>query len=121
MAKKAKVNSRYKVNMSVQAYDLAKAGSAMTIKVHERGTTLGGCETGGTIIEAEAYDQNDMSAHCYIGYHNAPPASARPMTFGGGHLYFYYTRNGRCMNVTCEGGLEALFSLGRSGQQLDLK
>jgi hypothetical protein len=37
MVKKAKVNSRYKVNMSVQAYDLAKAGSAMTIKVHERG------------------------------------------------------------------------------------
>jgi hypothetical protein len=37
MAKKAKVNYQYKVKMSVQAYDLAKAGSAMTIKVHERG------------------------------------------------------------------------------------
>jgi hypothetical protein len=46
MAKKAKVNSRYKVNMSVQAYDLAKAGSAMTIKVHERGKLLGTIEIG---------------------------------------------------------------------------
>jgi hypothetical protein len=41
MAKKAKLNSRYKVNISVHAYDLAKAGSAMTIKVHERGKLLG--------------------------------------------------------------------------------
>jgi DNA-3-methyladenine glycosylase len=65
-------------------------------------TMLNGCETGGTIIEAEAYDQNDMSAHCYIGHRKAPPASAKPMTFAGGHLYFYYTRNGRCINVTCD-------------------
>jgi hypothetical protein len=39
LVKKAKLNSRYKV-MSVQAYDLAKAGSAMTIKVQERGKLL---------------------------------------------------------------------------------
>jgi len=46
MVKKAKVKPRYKVNMSVQAYDLAKAGSAMTIKVQERGRLLGTIEIG---------------------------------------------------------------------------
>ena len=46
MAKKASVNSRYKVNMSVQAYDLAKAGSALTIKVQEHGKLLGTIEIG---------------------------------------------------------------------------
>jgi DNA-3-methyladenine glycosylase len=64
-------------------------------------TTIEGQRVGGVIIETEAYDQNDMAAHCYTGHGNVPPPSARPMTLGGGHLYFYYTQFGRCLNITC--------------------
>jgi DNA-3-methyladenine glycosylase len=65
-------------------------------------TTIEGQRVGGVIIETEAYDENDMAAHCYKGHGNVPQPSARPMTFGGGHLYFYYTQFGRCLNITCD-------------------
>ena len=65
-------------------------------------TCIDGQRVGGVIIETEAYDQNDMAAHCYTGHGNVPPPSAEPMRFGGGHLYFYYTQFGRCLNITCD-------------------
>jgi hypothetical protein len=40
------VNQRYKVNMAFQAWDLAKAGSALTIEVRERTELLGTIEIG---------------------------------------------------------------------------
>jgi hypothetical protein len=45
-SKRRKAKQRYKVNMAVQAWDLAKAGSAMTIRVRERGRLLGTIEIG---------------------------------------------------------------------------
>jgi hypothetical protein len=45
-ARRKKANHRYKVDMSVHAWDLAKAGSAMTIRVSERGQLLGTIEIG---------------------------------------------------------------------------
>ncbi len=41
-----RVPQRYKVDMWMQAWDLAKAGSALTIKVHDRGELLGTIEIG---------------------------------------------------------------------------
>jgi hypothetical protein len=41
-----KTTARYKVNIAVQVWDLAKAGSALTIKVRERGRLLGTIEIG---------------------------------------------------------------------------
>jgi hypothetical protein len=41
-----KVNPRYQVNLSLQAWDLARAGSAVTVKVHEKGKMLGTIEIG---------------------------------------------------------------------------
>jgi DNA-3-methyladenine glycosylase len=64
-------------------------------------TNIDGLRVGGVIIETEAYDENDMAAHCYTGHGNVPPPSVEPMRFGGGHLYFYYTQFGRCLNITC--------------------
>ncbi len=46
VAARKKVKARYKVDMSVRAWDLAKAGSAMTIEVRERGEMLGTIEIG---------------------------------------------------------------------------
>ena len=45
-AKSRRAKPRYEVNMAVQAWDLAKAGSAMTIRVRERGNLLGTIEIG---------------------------------------------------------------------------
>src|SRR4051812_7922427 len=65
-------------------------------------TNIDGQRVGGVIIETEAYDENDMAAHCYTGHGNIPRPSAEPMRFGGAHLYFYYTQFGRCLNITCD-------------------
>ena len=47
MAKRRrKVKHRYKVDMSLQAWNLARAGSAMTIQVRDRGLLLGTIEIG---------------------------------------------------------------------------
>ena len=45
-AKRPKVKPRFTVNMSVQAWDLAKAGSAVMIEVRDRGKMLGTIEVG---------------------------------------------------------------------------
>src|SRR4051794_36983308 len=65
-------------------------------------TIIDGERVGGVIIDTEAYDENDMAAHCYAGHGIVPPPSSEPMTFSGGHLYFYLTRFGRCLNITCD-------------------
>jgi hypothetical protein len=44
--KRRRVQPRYTVDMAVQAWDLAKAGSAMTIRVRERGNLIGTIEIG---------------------------------------------------------------------------
>jgi len=36
MPARKRVKPRYRIDMKVQAWDLAKAGSAMTIEVHDR-------------------------------------------------------------------------------------
>lgn len=41
-----KATARYKVNMAMQVWDLAKTGSAVTIKVREHGKLLGTIEIG---------------------------------------------------------------------------
>jgi hypothetical protein len=47
MARKSKtVEPRYSVSMSAQAWDLAKAGSAITVVVRERGKVLGTIDIG---------------------------------------------------------------------------
>jgi len=44
--RKKTVEPRYVVNMSVHAWDLAKAGSAMTVQIREHGKLLGTIEIG---------------------------------------------------------------------------
>jgi hypothetical protein len=39
-------NQRYKVNVAMQAWDIAKAGAAITLKVRHRGGHLGTIEIG---------------------------------------------------------------------------
>lgn len=47
MAKQGKkVKARYSVNVSMQAWDLAKAGAAVTLRVRDRGALLGTIEIG---------------------------------------------------------------------------
>jgi hypothetical protein len=46
MAKRTAREQRYKIDMSMQAWDLAKAGSALTIRVHGREGLLGTIEIG---------------------------------------------------------------------------
>jgi len=65
-------------------------------------TTINGECAGGMIIETEAYDQNDIAAHCYSANRVVAPETSDPMKFAGGKVYFYYTRFGRCLNFTCD-------------------
>ena len=47
MAKRRlKIDHRYKVDMSLQAWNLSRAGSAITIQVRDRGPLLGTIEIG---------------------------------------------------------------------------
>jgi len=46
MARRRHIEPRYKIDMAMQAWDLAKAGSALTIKVHGREGLLGTIEIG---------------------------------------------------------------------------
>jgi len=57
--------SRYAVNVSLQAWDLAKAGAAVTFKVRDRGVLLGTIEIGqGTF--------GWKSAHGKLGFKRIP-------------------------------------------------
>ena len=62
-----------------------------------------GNRTGGMIVETEAYDQNDFSAHCYCpdGKRTKKLGAAEAMFLSAGHTYFYYTRSGYCVNFVC--------------------
>jgi hypothetical protein len=44
--KRRKLKPRYTVNMAVQAWNLAKAGSALTVEVRDRDELLGTIEIG---------------------------------------------------------------------------
>lgn len=46
MASKGKQKQRYKVNVAMQAWDLAKAGAAITLTVRNKGEKLGTIEIG---------------------------------------------------------------------------
>jgi hypothetical protein len=52
MAKRKRIQQRYKIDTSMQAWDLAKAGSALTIKVHGREGLLGTIERSGRAASA---------------------------------------------------------------------
>ena len=44
--RKRKVEPKYRVNISMKAWDLAKAGAAVTLRVRDRGRLLGTIEIG---------------------------------------------------------------------------
>ena len=44
--RRRKRKSRYAVNVALQAWDIAKAGAAITFKVHDRDDLLGTIEVG---------------------------------------------------------------------------
>jgi hypothetical protein len=46
MARRARRKVRYSVNMSLNAWDLAKAGAALKIEIHEHGELLGTIKIG---------------------------------------------------------------------------
>jgi len=46
MPRKRKVEPKYAVNISMKAWDLAKAGAAVTLRVRDRGVLLGTIEIG---------------------------------------------------------------------------
>lgn len=46
MPKKKKVEPRYAVNISMKAWDIAKAGAAVKLRVRDRGKMLGTVEIG---------------------------------------------------------------------------
>ena len=53
---------------------------------------------GGYIVETEAYDQNDPTAHCFKdGSHEASNGSW-PMFLSGGNAYVFPTSYGYCLN-----------------------
>lgn len=45
-ARKKKVEPRYAVNIAMQAWDIAKAGAAVKLKVRDRGELIGTIEIG---------------------------------------------------------------------------
>jgi hypothetical protein len=46
MARRSRRKARYSVDMSLKAWDLAKAGSALMVAIHDRGNLLGTIQIG---------------------------------------------------------------------------
>jgi DNA-3-methyladenine glycosylase len=53
---------------------------------------------GGAIVETEAYDQKDPTAHCFTDSLHKPSKGSEPMTLPGGHAYVFPASYGYCLN-----------------------
>lgn len=53
---------------------------------------------GGYIVETEAYDQNDPTAHCFEDENHKPNKGSEPMSLSGGHVYVFPAFWGYCLN-----------------------
>lgn len=53
---------------------------------------------GGYIVETEAYDQNDPTAHCFKDDSHRPSNGSWPMFLSGGHAYVFPASYGYCLN-----------------------
>jgi DNA-3-methyladenine glycosylase len=64
-------------------------------------TQIDGQRAGGIIIETEAYNQEDIFSHCFIG-DGEPPSSCAPMFYSAGSVYLYYSSQALCLNISCD-------------------
>ena len=69
----------------------------------------GGNRTGGKIVETEAYDQDDLAAHCHQDADKRRREGSKSMLLQGGHAYIYPYRLSVsvekqmwCLNFTCD-------------------
>ena len=53
---------------------------------------------GGSIVETEAYDQGDPTAHCFKHEEYARLKTSKPMFLSGGHAYIFPASYGYCLN-----------------------
>lgn len=67
-------------------------------------TNFDGRRAGGMIIETEAYDQNDVFAHCFVGARDRDKAAQ--MLAEPGNLYLYYNGKSKgsalAINISCD-------------------
>lgn len=64
-------------------------------------TDFDGQRTVGRIVETEAYDQDDVAAHCHRNAAENRKKNSDAMLLRGGHIYLYNSRNMACLNFTC--------------------
>ena len=66
-------------------------------------TAFDGKRAGGMIIETEAYDENDVFAHCFVGAPDAAKANSAPMSGEPGNVYLYWNgAAGLAVNICCD-------------------
>jgi 3-methyladenine DNA glycosylase Mpg len=55
------------------------------------------------IVETEAYDENDVFAHCFVGARDAAKAQSAPMYGEPGNVYLYWNgAAGLAINISCD-------------------
>jgi DNA-3-methyladenine glycosylase len=64
-------------------------------------TQMEGQRVGGVITETEAYNQEDIFSHCFVGDGKLPSGCA-PMFFKAGSIYLYYASQALCLNISCD-------------------
>lgn len=75
-------------------------GTIIVLNVDEVGPV------GGAIVETEAYDQSDPTAHCFESDEYARRPRSEPMLLAGGHVYIFPASYGYCLNlVTGKSGI----------------
>ncbi|MCK1417623.1 DNA-3-methyladenine glycosylase [Bradyrhizobium sp. CW4] len=66
-------------------------------------TNFAGKRAGGMILEAEAYDENDVFSHCFVGASDTAKAASAQMFEEPGNVYLYWNGSaGLAINISCD-------------------
>lgn len=66
-------------------------------------TNFDGRKAGGMILETEAYEENDVFSHCFVGAKQAAKAASAQMCAEPGNVYLYWNgMAGLAINISCD-------------------
>ena len=66
-------------------------------------TNFDGEKAGGMILETEAYEENDVFSHCFVGAKDAAKAASAQMFQEPGNIYLYWNGwAGLAVNISCD-------------------
>lgn len=66
-------------------------------------TNFDGKKAGGMILETEAYEENDVFSHCFVGAKDTAKAASAQMLEAPGNVYLYWNGSaGLAINISCD-------------------